>query len=178
MQTQRLVLRRFTAEDWQDLYEYLSDEEIVRYEPYSVFSKQQAIREAANRANNDAFLAVCLKDGGKMIGNIYFSKQSHQNYELGYVLNRAFQGRGYATEACVCVMDDAFQNKGAHRVAAMCNPDNAASWKLMERLHMRREAHHLQNIYFSRDEEGRPDWIDTYVYAILKSEWMKWRGQL
>ena len=56
-------------------------------------------------------------------------------------------------------------------VTAMCNPLNTASWKLMERLGMRREGHLIQNIWFKRDERGEPIWSDTYEYAILADEW-------
>lgn len=64
-------------------------------------------------------------------------------------------------------------NHHAHRILAMCNPLNTASWKLMERLNMRREAHHIKNNWFFKDENGSPIWQDTYKYAILKEEWQK-----
>lgn len=53
----------------------------------------------------------------------------------------------------------------------MYNPKNSSSWKLLEHLHMRREGLHLQNIYFKTGSNGEPIWVDTYEYAILKSEW-------
>lgn len=42
----------------------------------------------------------------------------------------------------------------------------------MERLHMRREGLLRQNIWFRRDEQARPVWQDTFVYAILRDEWL------
>lgn len=59
------------------------------------------------------------------------------------------------------------------RVVAMCNPENISSWKLLERLKMRRKGHLLKNIYFKVDENGEPIWIDTYEYGILADEWSK-----
>jgi ribosomal-protein-alanine N-acetyltransferase len=53
----------------------------------------------------------------------------------------------------------------------MCNPINSASWKLMERLGMRREGHFMQKAFFKRDEKGEPMWHDAYEYAILSDEW-------
>lgn len=41
METERLILRRYTESDLQDLYEYLSDEEVVKYEPYRPMSIQE-----------------------------------------------------------------------------------------------------------------------------------------
>ena len=48
-------------DDWHDLYEYLSQEEVVKYEPYGAFTEEQAKREAISRSNNPDFWAVCLK---------------------------------------------------------------------------------------------------------------------
>ncbi len=49
IETRRLTLRRFAAGDWPDLYEYLSQPETVRYEPYDPFDETQARAEAARR---------------------------------------------------------------------------------------------------------------------------------
>ncbi len=173
METERLLIRRFKSEDWMDLYDYLSQEEVVKYEPYEVFSMEQCQKEAINWAGNESFWAICLKETGKLIGNIYLSKGDFDTWELGYVFNKEYHNFGYATEAAWTLVNDAFINQQARRVIAMCNPYNISSWKLMERLNMRREAHKLQNIYFKKDDLGNPIWLDTYEYAILDSEWLK-----
>ncbi len=169
--TQRLLIRNFNKEDWKDLYEYLSDEKVVQYEPYDVFTEDSCKQEAFKRSNNGAFLAVCLKDTNKLIGNIYLEKQEYDTWELGYVFNASYQGVGYATESARAVLEEVFSEQKARRVIAMCNPDNNASWQLLERLHMRREGHLIQNIYFNKDENNNPIWQDTYEYAILAKEW-------
>lgn len=173
MRTERLLLRMFLPSDEQDLYEYLSNKEVVKYEPYDVFTIEQAHQEVINRSNNPDFWAVCLKDTGKLIGNIYLSQQAFDTWELGYVFNRDYQGNGYATEAAIALIDNLFSNTKAHRILAMCDPLNTASWKLLERLNMRREAHLLKNVWFSMDENNKPLWKDTYEYAILKEEWQE-----
>lgn len=58
----------------------------------------------------------------------------------------------------------------ARRIIAMCSPKNDSSWKLLERLKMRREGLLLKNVYFKTDENNKPIWLDTYEYAILVSE--------
>jgi RimJ/RimL family protein N-acetyltransferase len=171
IETDKLYLRRFIHDDWKDLYEYLSDEAVVRYEPYEVFTPEECKYEAASRSKKDAFRAVCLKDNDKLIGNIYFEKQEFDTWELGYVFNKSYQKKGYAAESAKAVMDYAFRNLNARRIIAKCNPENTASWKLLERLNMRREGHLKQNIYFKTDENGNPIWVDTYEYAILFQEW-------
>lgn len=169
--TQRLLIRSFSRNDWKDLYEYLSDEMVIRFEPYEVFNEEQCRHEAIQRSKNNAFLAVCLKESNKLIGNLYFTEQEFNTWELGYVFNQNYQGLGYATEGAMAVLREAFDNMDARRVIAMCNPKNDASWRLLERLGMRREGHLLKNIYFKKDQYGDPIWQDTYEYAILDEEW-------
>jgi [ribosomal protein S5]-alanine N-acetyltransferase len=173
IETERLLIRRFKPDDWRDLYEYLSDKEVVKYEPYDVFSAEECIAEAARRAEDPAFWAVCLREGGKLIGNIYLTEAEPEfsRWELGYVFNRQYQGKGYASEASAAMVSHAFMALGALRVVAMCDPLNTASWRLMERLGMRREAHKLKNVFFWRDAQGNPIWKDTYEYAVLAEEW-------
>lgn len=170
--TKRLIIRRFRPEDWQDLYEYLSDEEVVRYEPYGVHTRDQARETAIKRTGNDSFYAVCLKESGKLIGNLYLGKEHFDTWELGYVFNRSYQGQGFAYESGKALLDYAFDYFGARRIVAMCNPQNHRSWKLLERLSMRREGLLVQNIYFKKNEDGEPIWLNTYEYAILKDEWI------
>ncbi|MEG2017776.1 MAG: GNAT family protein [Clostridium sp.] len=171
MKTERLVIRRFQPEDWLDLYEYLSQVEVVKYEPYEVFTEEESKAEAIYRSKSPDFWAVCLKESGKVIGNIYLSEQDFSTWELGYVFNSNYQGKGFAIEAAKALINHMFTEKEAHRVVAMCNPENTQSWKLLERLGMRREGYLAKNIYFSKNKEGNPIWQDTYEYGILKSEW-------
>jgi RimJ/RimL family protein N-acetyltransferase len=173
METERLMIRRFRPEDGADLYDYLSREVVVRFEPYGVFSLEQAEREAEKRADDEAFWAVCLKESGKLIGNVYFFKLDFDTWELGYAFNPDFWGKRYAYEAAKALLDDAICNQNAHRIVAMCNPLNERSWQLLERLGMRREGHLRRNIWFKKDEKGCPLWQDTFEYGVLKEEWKK-----
>lgn len=172
--TDRLIIRKFEANDWQDLHEYLSDKEVVKFEPYDIFSESKSKEESIRRSNTESFYAVCLKENNKLIGNLYLGKGDFDTWELGYVFNRTYQGQGYATESAKALLDYAFTHFGARRIIAMCSPKNNSSWKLLERLHMRREGLLLQNVYFKTDCNGDPIWFDTYEYAILKSEWFKY----
>ncbi|MGF7144489.1 RimJ/RimL family protein N-acetyltransferase [Anaerotaenia torta] len=175
MRTKRLLIRRFLPDDWQDLFEYLSQEEVVKYEPYEVFTEEQSRQEAIRRSERPDFWAVCLQDTGRLIGNVYLAKQEFGTWELGYVFNKNYQGNGYATEAAKALIEDSFENHDAHRVVAMCNPLNTASWKLLERLGLRREGYLKKNIWFFKDENDSPIWQDTYEYAVLKEEWQRQR---
>lgn len=173
LETDRLIIRKFSPVDWKDLYEYLSQETVVKYEPYDVYNKEESRQEAVNRSKNDAFLAVCLKENNKLIGNVYFQQQEPKEFltwEIGYVFNPAYYGQGYATEASKRVLKYGFEELNAHRVIAMCNPENTSSWRLMERLGMIREGHFRKPAFFKRTNEGKPMWHDAYQYSILAEE--------
>lgn len=176
METERLIIRRFVQEDWENLYEYLSLPEVVAFEPYDVYTKDDCIDEAKYRSEeeNNRFWAVCLKETGKMIGHIYFAQVNSEEFKtftIGYVFNPKFYKQGYATEASRRMLQYGFKEKNAHRIIAGANVNNPASYRLLERLSMRREAHMLQNAFFKRTPDGRPIWHDSYHYAMLETEY-------
>jgi RimJ/RimL family protein N-acetyltransferase len=173
METERLVIRRFTPDDWKDLHEYLSLAYVLKYDAETVSDEEECREKAAARAGGKAFWAVCLKDTGKMIGHIYFNQADPPDFltwEIGYIFNPLFWGNGYATEACRRILRYGFEELGAHRIKAGCSPDNPPSWRLLERLGMRREAHEKKFGFFRRTAEGEPIWLDSYQYAILDEE--------
>jgi len=86
--------------------------------------------------------------------------------ELGWVLDPAHTGYGYATEAVRELLRHCFQDLGVRRVTANCFLDNESSWRLMERVGMRRELHAVGE---SLHRSGR--WLDTVGYAILAEDW-------
>lgn len=168
-ETERLILRRYKKEDLQDLFEYVSDEQVVAFEPYKAMSLGEAGENLAWRIGTDEMIAVELRDGRKMIGNVYMGKREFDALEIGFVFNRNYWGNGYALESCEALLRQAF-SRGIHRIYGECDPENIRSWKLLEALGFRREAHLLQNVWFWKDEGGKPVWKDTYIYAKLASE--------
>ena len=165
-ESERLILRRYTKEDIHDLFEYLSDKEVVKYEPYKPLSFDETKENLEWRIGTDEMIAVELKNSHKMIGNVYMGKRDFEALEIGYVFNQNYWGNGYAAESCKALIQQAFSN-GVHRIYAECYPNNRNSWKLLEALEFKREAHFRKNVYFWRDETGKAIWKDTYVYAKL-----------
>ena len=82
--------------------------------------------------------------------------------EIGYVFDPEYAGQGFATEAVRALLRIAFDGVGVRRVIAQCFADNEPSWRLMERLGMRREEHSV------KDELHRSgEWLDAMMYALL-----------
>ena len=98
-ETERLILRRYKEEDLQDLFEYLSDKEVVKYEPYKPMTINETKENLKWRIGTDEMIAVELKDSHKMIGNVYMGKREFESLEIGYVFNRNYWGHGFASES-------------------------------------------------------------------------------
>ena len=169
IKTARLLLRPFAEADYDDLYEFLSQLRDDEFEGYPGITYENGIGQLLARLGSEEYYAMELTATGKVIGNIYCGIRDYAAREVGYIVNRDYQRKGYAVEALSAVIALAFQD-GVHRVFAECDPRNTASWKLMEKLGMRREAHFRQNLYSHTDDKGQPKWKDTYVYAVLNSE--------
>jgi RimJ/RimL family protein N-acetyltransferase len=110
-------------------------------------------------------LAIERKEDGKVMGLLGMICQDHRQGEMGWALGVEYRGQGYATEAAKALMDYGFNTLGLHRIHADTSTDNLDSWRMMERLGMRREGLLRGAVY----EEGK--WVDRYVYGMLADEW-------
>jgi RimJ/RimL family protein N-acetyltransferase len=91
--------------------------------------------------------------------------------ELGWVLSPEYVGHGYATEAVAELIRICFEDLALRRVVANCFAANEASWRLMERVGMRRESHTVRE---SLHRSGQ--WLDGLSYALLADEWADANG--
>lgn len=173
IETARLLIRKFHESDAADLYEYLSLPETYEFEPGSPISLDEARIMSATRATGDAYYAVEFKEDRKLVGHLYFAQsepKEFRTWELGYIFNPHYQRRGFASESARALVEYGFTHLGVHRVEAHCNPLNIASWRVMEKIGMRREALLLQHAFFHRNSDGSPIWIDSYGYGMLKED--------
>ena len=179
IESERLYMRPYKDEDAQAMLEYHSDPAVVRYIPWPVRSLsdvQESIAQNKNafvlNAEGDYLtLALCRKSDDQLIGqmNAMYRSEEHRKGEFGYVINPRFGGQGYATEASRALISALFESGLFLRVIANIDPRNHSSVKLVERLGLRREAHHIQDYWF------KGEWTDSYIYATLKEEWIQKR---
>ena len=163
--TDRLILRRFSEKDLMDLFEYLSDSEVVKFEPYLPMTLEEVGAELNRRIQSDEMVAVELKSSSKLIGNIYLGKRENNALELGFVFNKDYWKQGFAKESCTDLIHEAFSD-GTDRIFAECDPENRNSCQLLENLGFSCIAHLEKNVFFWRDANGEPIWKDTYVYSL------------
>ncbi len=169
--TERLIIRNFKENDWEDILEYLSDEDVIKYSPYEKYNEEMAKIEVKKRVGTDDILAVCLKDNSKVIGELIYEKGEFDAMEIGFFFNPQYQGKGYAMESAGALIHFAFKTQGIRRITARCDSLNVKSGKLLERLKMRKEGELKKHIYFKYDALGDPIWADTCLYGILRDEW-------
>jgi ribosomal-protein-alanine N-acetyltransferase len=144
IETDRLLLREMTQDDLEPVAEMLADPEVMRYwpRPYTRAEAREWIDRQRQRYARDGhgyWLAI-QRSGGRVIGQAGFmSMQVNGRPEaaLGYILARAFWGRGYATEAAAASRDHAFASTTHDRVAALVRPTNLLSLAVARRIGMR-----------------------------------------
>jgi RimJ/RimL family protein N-acetyltransferase len=104
-----------------------------------------------------------------MIGDVAFhiKKDDERQALIGYSLARPCWGHGYAFEAVSGLLGYLFGELHLHRLIAECDVENVASWRLLEKLGFRREAHLIENIFF------KGAYGSEYHYALLEREWKK-----
>jgi RimJ/RimL family protein N-acetyltransferase len=176
LRTERLSIRRATEDDLEatwafrqlpEVCEWLTlgpsdkDEYTARYLSQSRLSKTLIVEVDGNVVGD---LMLSIDDAWAQVEVAEQAKRTQA--ELGWVIAPEHAGRGYATEAARELLRLCFEDLGVRRVTASCFADNAASWKLMERLGMRREVHSRQE---SLHRSGT--WLDGLTYAILAEEW-------
>jgi len=168
-ETPRLLLRAIAIDDWRAIHRYMSDPLVTAWLPHGVLNEEQSQAFAIkNAGDKPEALAVVTRASSDLIGHLVFHPWfAAHTYEIGWVFGRQHQRLGYATEAARSLLAYAFESLHCHRVIATCQPENDASWRVMERLGMRREAH------FHRCILRRPgEWWDEYFYAVLEEEYL------
>jgi RimJ/RimL family protein N-acetyltransferase len=180
--TARTTLRPLTEGDVDALLGWQGDAGVVRYLPYDVRSRDEVaefVRRFSGarhlRVAHDRVVLAVVPDAataaeigvepGTAIGELHLVLHSAdiREFEVGWVLAPAAQGRGLAFEAAAAVVALVF-GAGAHRVRAELDPRNTASAALCARLGMIQEAHHRRDF---RDGEA---WADTAIWAVLDTD--------
>jgi RimJ/RimL family protein N-acetyltransferase len=179
VRSERLLLRPLTAPDVNALVAYRSIPEVCRYVPFdpmdaiAVSARIEGMwsLQALEQEGDALVLGAERADNGELIGDVMLRWVSaeHSSGEVGYVLNPAHGGRGYAAEAAHAVLHLAFDDLGLHRVIARVDARNIASARLAARLGMRQEAHLVENEWF------KGEWTDEIDFGLLAKEWSSQR---
>jgi ribosomal-protein-alanine N-acetyltransferase len=170
--TKRLVIRNFTAADGEALHKMIAQyqaSEFAAYDQQWPTSAEEIKSVAEWFAGGDHFLAVCLNDSSRFIGFVALNPEEEGVYNLGYVFDSNYHGRGYAAEACRAVLDRAFGSLNASRVVTGTAAVNKSSCRLLERLGFRKTGEAVSS--FKTGEDGKPVEFLGYSYVLTNDDW-------
>jgi RimJ/RimL family protein N-acetyltransferase len=171
LETERLVMRMFREEDFEEYAAMTCDAEVTRYlgdgKPLDRFFawRQLAMMLGHWQLRGYGPWAVEEKATGRLVGRVgFFKPEGWPGFELGWVLGRDFWGRGFATEAARRALEFAFTEMNRERVISLIRPENRASIKVAERLGERRTG---ETELFGEA---------ALVYEISRDEWLAGRA--
>lgn len=180
LETERLRLRPFTADDVDNLVELDSDPEVMRYlnggrptprdEVESVILPR--ILSFYERFDSYGYWAAEEKSTGEFVG--WFALHPNEDgppgeLELGYRLRRAAWGKGYAAEGSRALVDKAFRELGARRVRAETMTVNTASRRVMENVGLE----YVRTFHVEWPEEIEGTAEGDVEYALTRDEWRR-----
>jgi RimJ/RimL family protein N-acetyltransferase len=180
--TERLTIRPVTKDDFEPMWQIRRQESVGRWmgsasQDFDAFAEFFASEERMGKtlvierardvigdlmlAPEDAWAQVEVADRAKGV-----------QAEIGWCLDPAAEGNGYATEAVRELIRLSFEELGFRRLVAHCFAANEPSWRLMERVGMRRE---VETVKESLHRSG--EWMDGMSYALLAEEWVRARDR-
>ncbi len=174
LETERLILRKFTVDDAEDMYKnWCSDEKVTRFLSFNPHESAEATREllvgwVAAYEKGARNWVVQLKETGEIIGSISVIAESkkHGTCEVGYVYGYNYWGNGYGTEALRAVLEYLLCECNFCLVEAKHRSLNPASGRVMQKSGMIKDGV-LRKRVKSKIDDGYDDLI---VYSITKED--------
>ena len=178
LETERLLLRRFTESDVANLHDLHGDPEVMRFVnggrpvPRDVIREQTLPRflRAYERFEGFGVWAAIERSTGEFVGWFEFYPRKDavpEEVELGYRLRRSAGGKGYATEGSRALIRKGFTELGVQRVVAETMTVNAASRRVMEKAGLK----YVRTFHQEWPERIEGDELGDVEYALTKSAW-------
>lgn len=170
IETERLVLRKITNDDVNEVFELRSNPETMKYIPRPLVKNNEdalahiAMIEEKIETNTGINWGITLKDNPKLLGIIGYYRMQPENYraEIGYMLLPEFHGKGIIPEAVNILIKYGFENLKLHSIEAVIDPENYASEKVLQKCGFTKEAHLKESEFY----EGK--FLDKVIYSLLE----------
>jgi len=173
LETMRLVLREWRADDFDALAEFYADAEVAKFLG-GVMERTDAWRALAVAIGHWSLRgygtwAVERKSDRALVGRVgLIHPEGWPQVELGWTLGRPYWGQGYASEAAAAALDYAFLTQTVERMISCIDPDNTPSQAVAMRIgETRGERRTLRSA-------GKD--FDVDIWAIERGEWQRRRG--
>ncbi len=175
IENKRFILRKFTKNDINDLYEYASDSEVTKFLSWDTYKNIDIAVDYIENVllryskNEIAPWGIEWKENSKMIGSIDFVQYDKKNFsaEIGYVLNRKYWNKGIMTEALKEIIKFGFDEMNLMRIETRLNAMNIASERVMQKNGLTYEG------TLRKKEFLKNKFIDIKFYSILRDEYYK-----
>jgi RimJ/RimL family protein N-acetyltransferase len=180
LETERLILRRFTADDVDNLVDLDGDSEVMRFVNGGMSTPRDVIENDTlpnflryyynERSEGYGFWAAIEKTSGAFLGWFHFRPPpgaSQDEVELGYRLRKSAWSKGYGTEGARALIRKGFTELGVQRVIATAHRDNIGSRQVMEKAGM--EVVRTFRISWPEGPEGPEQ--EAVEYALRKADW-------
>ncbi|WP_085908418.1 GNAT family N-acetyltransferase [Kiloniella majae] len=168
LETPRLRIRQYCSTDLEPTRQMSQNPELRKWLLSGIYSDkehEEYVRVSSTADTKD--FVVEEKATKRVVGEMTFHLwEVKKTWEMGWLILPEFQGKGYASEAAKALLKVGFEKMRLHRIVAMAHPENAASWRVMEKIGMRKEGTYLQSI-----PKSDGTWWDGVSYAILASEY-------
>ena len=173
LDAKRILLRKFREDDAQDVFEYASDAETLKYLFWGGVKTVDDARAAIAGVygTKPEFFAIELKENKKCIGAIDIRLEpEHEKSGFGYVLNRQYWGKGNMTEALSAILRLCFEKLDLNRVESNHFVGNEGSGKVMAKCGMEMEGVGRQEV------KAKGIFHDVVHYGITKERWLALRS--
>lgn len=175
IETNRLLLRRITEQDYAEVLALRGNPETMKFIPRPIAkTKEDAlehIKMINDKINSNTGInwGITIKGNTNIIGVIGHYKISYENHraEIGYMILPEHNGKGFTTEAIDAVVRFGFEKMNLHSIEAIIDPANIASERVLQKNGFIKEAHILENELW----DGK--FWDTLIYSLLKRNFKK-----
>ncbi|WP_096185725.1 GNAT family N-acetyltransferase [Evansella halocellulosilytica] len=172
LETERVLLRKFTLDDANDMFDYSSVPEVSKFVPWETHTTLEDSKGFISyiikryEEGKLAPWAIELKENEKVIGTIDFVAWFPQHYraEIGFILSNEHWGRGLIPEAANEVIQFGFNKMELNKIKAPCMVENVQSQRVLRKLGMTLEGI-LKDEYFIKGK-----FRDIAVYSLLKKD--------
>ena len=181
LQTPRLILRNLKECDLDSFVAYRNEPEVAKYQGWRIPYPREKGEKFISSMKDKIGLkqgdwiqyAVALKDTDELIGDLdcYIKKEEVRQAVIGYTIASRYWRKGYAFEGIPFLLKYLFEDMDIHRVAADCDVENVASFRTLEKLGFRREAHYVESFLINGV------YTSEYHYGMLQREWREKYGQ-
>lgn len=169
LESEHLILRELEFSDWEQVHRYASLKEVCQFQPWGPNSQEEtkgyveiAMIDGKRHSRTRYVLGVIIKKTGQFIGagELNIRDTINREGEIGYILHPDEWGRGFATEIAQLLIDLGFNTLHLYRIFATCDPRNSASFRVLEKIGMKREGRLRDHMLL------RGGWRDSLLYSI------------